>query len=66
MQATYPNFVAFRDRLANRLMMLAVDCQDMVTRQELIAMASKLRGRTEPMPETTPRDDMVTISGWRH
>ena len=68
MEALYPDFVAFRDRLANRLMALALDCQDTVTQQKLMAIASELRERTDPAPEgeSAAQDRITTIHGWRH
>ena len=67
MEALYPDFVAFRDRLANRLMALALDCRDMVTQQKLMAIASKLRETTDPVPEgeSAAQDRMTTIHGSR-
>ena len=68
MEALYPDLVDFREQLANRLMMLALHCQDAVTRQKLIATAAECRGRIEPMTErnSTPQDRTMTIIGWRH
>lgn len=68
MEALDPDFAAFRDRLANRLMMLALECQDTGTRRKLVALASECRGGTNPTSdrESAAQDRIVTICGWRH
>jgi len=43
MESPYPDFIVFPERLANRPMMLALECHDAVSRQKLIGLASEYR-----------------------
>ena len=67
MRARYPELVASCDRLSDRLIMLALDCPDDVTRQKLLALVSVCVEGTGPRERVSaPQDEMITISGWRH